>query len=145
MGTAHFALDPPRLIDYVPVRIVPVKKENSIMSKPETTSKARSTQDLLISSTFKFMTSRPIDAKNRVSLGQPLLALLKQIGSIDSFNVYIDQEGYVLLVPMHTIPAAEMWTWTNKKVRESFDRATEDARRGRVTEVDDLDQFIESL
>jgi len=44
-----------------------------------------------------------------------------------------------------TIPSSEIWTWTNGEIREIFDRAKADIVEGRVTEVTDLDDFLDKL
>jgi hypothetical protein len=102
-------------------------------------------KDLFISGTFKFVDSRVLDSKSRITLGGSLAKALEQLGPVESFDLFIDDQGHVLLVPMQHIPASEMWTWTNSGVRESFDHAREDVEAGRVTEVTDLDAFLDEL
>ena len=91
---------------------------------------------------FRFIDSRPYDDKNRVSLGRKVFEVLKGLGSFESFKVYISEEGYVLLTPMAHIPANETWIWQDQTIRESFRKALEDAREGRVKRIDDLDSFL---
>ena len=102
-------------------------------------------QDMFVSSTFKYIDSRTIDAKARVSLGQELTQRLQAAGPIDSFNVFMDDNGNVLLVPMQHIPVSEMWIWKDPKIRDSFKSASDDVREGRITEVENLDDFLDSL
>jgi hypothetical protein len=96
----------------------------------------------LVGKVFRFIDSRPYDDKNRVSLGKRVFDLLKELGSFDSFRVYLSEEGYLLLTPMAHIPANEMWIWQDEDIRESFRKALEDAREGRVKKIDDLDSFL---
>ena len=112
-------------------------------SKP--TTKTRSTDQVFISSTFEMITSRPIDSKRRVYLGQQVFEKLSANGPFESFNILVDGSGYVLLIPMAHIPASERWTWTTPAVRESLDRAAIDAKEGNIEEAEDLDAFLESI
>ena len=93
---------------------------------------------------FEFIESRPFDKKHRVSLGKRVFELLGKLGSFESFKVYISEEGFLLLTPMAHIPVNEMWIWKDQEIRESFTKALEDAREGRVKRVDDLDSFLSS-
>jgi len=104
------------------------------------------TDDIILpNQTFKLIASRPLDNKYRVSLGRKIFDLLSRMSSFQSFDIYMSNEGYILLRPMEHIPANEMWTWENPEIRESFKRAIEDVRKGRTTKVEDLDKFLESL
>ena len=105
----------------------------------------KQSEEMEIAGTFKFMESRPFDSKYRISLGKRLVQTLKGLGSFSSFNIYLDPSGRVLLVPMSHVPLNEMWTWENRKVRKSFEQADKDMAQGAVTEVEDLDQFLDSL
>jgi hypothetical protein len=102
-------------------------------------------EEMEIAATFKFMEARPFDPKYRVNLGKSLAGILKGFGKFSSFNIYLDDAGRVLLVPMSHIPLNEMWTWTDKETRKSFEEANKDFAKGDVAEVDDLDQFLDSL
>ena len=115
------------------------------MPASKTANEPPTAQDMFVSGTFKYIDSRTIDAKARVSLGQELTQRLKAVGPVESFNVFMDDNGHVLLVPMQHIPVSEMWTWTGKDVRESFDRAKADVAKGRTVEVTDVDKFLDEL
>jgi len=93
---------------------------------------------------FEFIESRPFDKKHRVNLGKKVFELLGELGSFESFKVYISNDGFLLLAPMAHIPVNEMWIWKDQEIRESFRKALEDAREGRVKKVDDLESFLNS-
>ncbi|MCH7575880.1 MAG: hypothetical protein IIA59_12260 [Candidatus Marinimicrobia bacterium] len=115
------------------------------MPTSKTAEESPATQDMFVSGTFKYVDSRTIDAKARVSLGQELTRRLQAAGPVESFNVFMDDNGHVLLVPMQHIPVSEMWTWTGKDIRESFDRAKADVAQGRTVKVTNLDKFLDEL
>ncbi len=93
---------------------------------------------------FEFIDSRPFDKKHRINLGKRVFELLGELGSFESFKVYISNDGFLLLAPMAHIPVNEMWIWKDQEIRESFAKALEDAREGRVKKVDDLDSYLSS-
>ena len=93
---------------------------------------------------FEFIDSRPFDKKHRINLGRRVFELLGKLGPFESFKVYISEEGLLLLAPMAHIPVNEMWIWKDREIRESFKKALEDAREGRLKRVVDLDSFLDS-
>ncbi|MFC1483728.1 hypothetical protein ACFL5M_06130 [Candidatus Neomarinimicrobiota bacterium] len=115
------------------------------MTEAKKSDRLQKLKDLFISGTFRFIDSRALDSKSRITLGGSLTKALEKLGPVESFDMFIDEKGHVLLVPMQHIPASEMWTWTNGEIRASFDRANEDIVEGRVTEVTDLDAFLDEL
>lgn len=94
---------------------------------------------------FKYIDSKTLDEKNRVSLGKKVQALMVGMAVGKSMDIYLNSEGYILLRPMIQIPANEAWIWQNKEVRQSFARALEDMSTGRTTRVEDLDEFLDKL
>ncbi len=113
---------------------------------PRGSRRSNATDDIILpNQTFRFIASRPLDNKYRISLGRKIIDLLRRLSSFQSLDIYMSNEGYILLRPMEHIPANEMWTWENPEIRESFMRALEDVHKGETTKVEDLDKFLESL
>lgn len=98
-----------------------------------------------VSDEFDFVATRTFDDKYRVSLGSDVIRLLNKLFTFASFDIYVNSEGYVLLQPMHRIPANEQWIWKDSKIKASFKRALDDARQGRTTRVSNLNEFLKSL
>ena len=46
---------------------------------------------------------------------------------------------------MANIPANEAWIWQVAELRASFERALAEARDGKTTPVEELDDFLENL
>ncbi len=108
--------------------------------------RSNTTDDIILpNQTFRFIASKPLDDKYRVSLGRKIFDLLSRLSSFQSLDIYMSNEGYILLRPMEHIPANEMWTWETPEIRESFKKALEDVHKGRTTKVEDLDKFLESI
>ena len=110
------------------------------------TTTARGSEQLNVSDQeFRYIDSKTIDDKNRVSLGKKVQQYIQDIAAGKTLDVFINSEGYILLRPMVQIPANEAWIWQNAEVRKSFARAFDDLQAGRTTVVDDIDGFIDRL
>ncbi len=103
-------------------------------------------QDIQVSGqVFKYIDSKTLDDKYRVSLGKKIARLLEGISSPRSMDIFLSAEGYILLRPMAHIPVSEAWIWQAEDIRNSFARALAEARSGKTTSVDNLDDFLEDL
>ncbi|MEE9465314.1 MAG: hypothetical protein V3W14_07075 [Candidatus Neomarinimicrobiota bacterium] len=94
---------------------------------------------------FKYVDSKTVDEKYRVTLGSKIAKFLRKLSSPRSMDIFLSSEGYILLRPMAHIPASEAWIWQDEELHASFDRALTEARAGKTTPVDDLDDFLENL
>lgn len=80
-----------------------------------------------------------LDSKNRVTLGKEVIDKIKEIThaqEISSFNAHLTNEGDVVLKPMSTIPAKEMWLWKNKKALASVEKGLKEAKEGKGEKLD---------
>ena len=97
------------------------------------------TNSQLIKDKFELINTSTIDDKNRVTLGSKIIDKISHALSkakITSVNIYIDQDGDILLRPMASIPAREIWLYKNKKALSSVLEGLDDAREGRVKKLD---------
>jgi hypothetical protein len=62
------------------------------------------------------------DTRGRVALGPTL--------SNPDYRVLVNDAGQILLDPIVSIPASEAWMWENPALRESMNRALEQAAQG---------------
>ena len=65
------------------------------------------------------------DAKKRLSIGQAMMAGV-------SYAIYRNSLGQIVLDPVVTIPASEVWLFKNKKALASVKRGLEDSAAGRT-------------
>jgi hypothetical protein len=79
-------------------------------------------------------TLRP-DTKGRVTLG-------KLAEGISSFQVSVDQQNRIILMPFVEIPARESWLFQNKKALEKVQRGIKDAER---LDLVDRGSFVQYL
>ena len=95
---------------------------------------------------FKPVGISSLDSKNRITLRDKLMkgTPLNHM-EIDSFEVFVGNEGDILLRPMANIPSKELWVHQNPEVLESVQRGIRDIKEGRVTKVKSLDNFFKEL
>ncbi|MFC4769821.1 hypothetical protein [Effusibacillus consociatus] len=83
-----------------------------------------------------------LQKKNLVNLG--LLKKHLPIEEGDLFQVEIEENGRVILTPMKTIPADQVWFWT-KEWQEGMREAREDFQEGRFKTYGSMDELVEEL
>lgn len=64
---------------------------------------------------------------------------------IDSFNIFINGDGNILLVPLANIPSRELQVHQNPEVMKNIKKGLKEAKVGKVTKVKDLDNFFDEL
>ena len=70
------------------------------------------------------------DDRGRVALGKALKDL-----EDPSFNVYLDDDGRIVLDPQVSIPASEAWLYRNKKALASIRRGLTEAALGKTRTI----------
>ncbi|MCK4249777.1 MAG: hypothetical protein KAV18_03675 [Candidatus Omnitrophica bacterium] len=95
---------------------------------------------------FKQIGTTKLDSKKRVTLGSVLTKfnLLKDI-PISDFETFIGVKGDILLRPMTTIPARELWVHQNPEILGNIQEGIADIKAGRSQTVTDLDKYFEEL
>ena len=69
--------------------------------------------------------SQKPDSKKRLSIGQAMVAGV-------AYAIYRNSMGQIVLDPVVTIPASEVWLFKNKKALASVKRGLEDSAAGRT-------------
>lgn len=95
----------------------------------------------------KFMPvdTRPLDSKNRITLGGRLYRLISGKMKIDSYQVFVGKEGDILLRPSVSIPSSEAWVYRNPEVIGKVRQGIKEAAEGQVEKVDNLEDFLNEL
>ncbi len=94
---------------------------------------------------FILYLTKPLDSKNRITLGGRLTKLIGRRMNVEAYQIFIAKTGDILLRPSVSVPASEAWVYQNPEVVGKVRRGLEEAREGKTERVDDLDSFIESL
>ena len=75
---------------------------------------------------FKQIAFVKTDEKHRVSLGKV------ETHRVSGYNVYINDDGLIVLDPQVTVPAREAWLYKDKEALRAVKAGLEDLRSGRV-------------
>jgi hypothetical protein len=88
-----------------------------------------------------------MDTKHRVTIGKAFNSNIAVAlrDKIDSFDVFIGEDGDILLRPLASIPANEAWVYNNPKVTDKIRKGLESARKGEIVKVTNIDAFLDKL
>ncbi|MDD5654415.1 MAG: hypothetical protein PHR91_02100 [Candidatus Omnitrophica bacterium] len=100
---------------------------------------------LEIKEKFMPVDTRPLDSKNRITLGGRLQKLLMSKMKIDSYQVFVGKDGDILLRPAVSIPSNEAWIYRNHEVITKIRKGLQEAGEGKIEKVDNLENFLDSL
>lgn len=105
----------------------------------------RKKQTFEIKEMFMLVDTRPLDSKNRITIGGKLQKLMAGKMKIDSYQVFVGKEGDILLRPAVSIPSNEAWIYRNPRVFGKIRQGLKDAAEGKMEKVDDLESFLKDL
>ena len=87
---------------------------------------------------FIFVDTRPLDSRNRITLGGRLQRLMMSKMKIDSYQVFVGKDGDILLRPAVTIPSNEVWVYQNPKVIDRIRKGFNEAASGQAEKIEKL-------
>ncbi len=94
-------------------------------------------QDILKDAEFEEIMEARVDSKHRVALGKGVPR------QVTSFKVYRNVHGQVILDPMVSIPAHEVWLFKNRQASALVQQGLEDAKRGRLVKAkEDYSRYV---
>jgi len=79
------------------------------------------------------------DAKKRVTLAKAMADLDDDV----RFDVYLNENGQILLDPQISIPASEAWLYRNPKAIEAVRRGLQEAGEGKSVYVGSFAQYAD--
>lgn len=83
-----------------------------------------------------------MDDKFRISLGSFLSK--DERDQLSAFRICRQADGKIVLDPLIEIPAREHWLYKNPKAMASLMRGIDDAKKGRIVEMDiDFSKFVD--
>ena len=83
---------------------------------------------------FRHVTKAGLDSRKRIALGK--------VATHEQYDIRVNDDGEILLIPLVSIPAREMIIWENSKVRADLEAAKQDIAAGRVVDGGDFTQYI---
>ena len=92
-----------------------------------------------INENFTLIGKSSLDSKSRMTLGVQILKWLSDRNMpVDSLNIFVGEDGDILLRPLASIPSRELWLHNNPKAMASLQKGMRDVREGRITRVKKL-------
>lgn len=107
--------------------------------------KTMKTEVLSIKELFFPVDVKPLDGKNRITLGGRIKKALSKKMKVDSFKIFIGSDGDILLRPMANVPSREAWLYDNNKAMAQVAEGLKEAKHGKVEKVVELEEFLRKL
>jgi hypothetical protein len=103
-------------------------------------------ETLSINEKFLPIEVKSIDFKNRINLGSKIMTFVSRIMKrAEAYQVCIGSDGDILLRPVVNIPSKEAWIYQNPVVKKQVKEGLQQAEKGDIEKVKDLDAFFENL
>ena len=103
------------------------------------------TDSIEVNEEFVSYGMKQLDSKDRISLGGKLKRIISDKMDMEGFQVFLGKDGDILLRPTVAIPAREAWVFKNPEVIGAIREGLEDIKNGRVTRVDNIEEFLKKL
>ena len=88
---------------------------------------------------FEEITEVKIDSKNRITIGKN-----SKLGKVNSYNMYSNAIGQIILDPQVTIHTHEQWNFKNKKAAKMLQAGLDDARKGNLLNApEDFSKYVD--
>lgn len=100
----------------------------------------------LIEGRFSRTSFGSLDSKKRITLGNRIMSEepLRHM-DIDSFEIFVGDNGDILLRPCTHIPSQEAWLHKNPVALKRVQDGLEDLKKGKTKKVKNLKQFLDEL
>jgi hypothetical protein len=98
-----------------------------------------------INKEFLSVDTRWVDSKNRITLKDGWYRFIVSRNKVDSYQVFVDRDGDILLRPAVTIPSNEAWVYQNPAVIGKIRKGLQEIREGRTERIDDVEAFLGQL
>lgn len=103
-------------------------------------------EKITVNEEFISVATKFLDSKNRITISKKLLnKILEKNKKLDSYQIFIDAMGDILLRPQVSIPVSEAWIYQNHQVIGKIRKGLQDVREGKTERVDDIDAFFDQL
>ena len=90
------------------------------------------------------MDIKTIDAKNRITLGEKIITQISAQAKVNQFQIFVGQEGDILLRPYTSIPTREAWIYKKPELIKQIRTGLQEAKEGKTEKIENLDEFLET-
>lgn len=102
-------------------------------------------EKIFVKEEFVSFDTKPVDSKNRITLGGRLMKFVGKHLKFDSYQVFLSAAGDILLRPSVSIASSEAWIYDNPKVIGQIRKGLNEAKEGKIEKVDNLNEFLDKL
>ena len=94
---------------------------------------------------FKPYTTKQLDSKYRITIGNKLVKLFSKHMDIEAYRIFVGKNGDILLRPTVSVPSNEAWVYNNPEVITKIRKGLEESKAGKIERANDLDSFLKHL
>ncbi|MDD5638241.1 MAG: hypothetical protein PHD84_10585 [Atribacterota bacterium] len=84
---------------------------------------------------------RFIDSKNRVTLGEKIIKKISGQNKVNQFQIFIGQDGDILLRPLTAIPSREAWIYEKPELIGQIRKGLQEVKDGKVEKIENLEEL----
>ena len=79
---------------------------------------------------------KSIDTKNRITIGEKIIKRISGQNKVSQFQVFIGQDGDILLRPLTAIPSREAWIYEKPELIGQIRQGLQDAKDGKIEKIE---------
>ena len=84
---------------------------------------------------------KSIDTKNRITIGEKIIKRISGQNKVSQFQVFIGQDGDILLRPLTAIPSREAWIYEKPELIGQIRNGLQEAKNGKIEKIEDLEDL----
>ena len=84
---------------------------------------------------------RFIDSKNRITIGEKIIKKISGQNKVSQFQIFIGQDGDILLRPLTAIPSREAWIYEKPELIGQIRKGLQEVKDGKVEKIENLEDL----
>lgn len=84
---------------------------------------------------------KSIDTKNRITIGEKIIKRISGQNKVSQFQIFIGQDGDILLRPLTAIPSREAWIYKKPELIGQIRQGLQEAKEGTVEKIENLEDL----
>jgi len=82
-----------------------------------------------------------IDSKNRITIGEKIIKKISGQNKVNQFQIFIGQDGDILLRPLTAIPSREAWIYEKPELIGQIRKGLQEVKDGKVEKIENLEDL----
>lgn len=84
---------------------------------------------------------KSMDTKNRITIGERIIKKISRQNRVSQFQVFIGQDGDILLRPLTAIPSREAWIYEKPEFIGQIRQGLQEAKEGKAEKIENLEDL----